>query len=366
MSGATAPRVLWWGRSDPRYSRNAVVRDAFASLGWQVHGFRPAVSALGDVEARLRGAPAADLLWVPCFRQRDLAAAHRFARARGLPLIADPLISAWDKQVGERRKLAPDSARARRLLVWERALLAGADRVVVDTHGHRDFFAATLGVDRDALFVVPVGAEERLFTPAPLPGDATGPEALFFGSFLALQGAHVIVAAAAHLTHPQLTLTLLGRGPEHARCVALAARQPRVRFEAWIDYADLPARIHRAHLLLGVFGATAKAARVIPNKVYQALASARAVVTRASTAYPGELLESASAGLTFVAPADPVALAAAIDRHFAEPSKAAAAGREARAIYERWFSAASVRDALARMLASLGLPAAGERRQRGA
>jgi glycosyltransferase involved in cell wall biosynthesis len=358
MALTTSPTVLWWGRFDRAYSRNAVVRSAFESLGWQIQEFRPLVSALGHLQASVLRTSPGSLLWVPCFRQRDIASARRFAAARRIPLVVDPLISAYDKQVGERLKFPADSPRARRLLAWERDRLGVADRVVVDTEGHREYFHEVLGVDLKNLFVIPVGAEERLFQPAPAADPSAGIEALFYGSFLPLQGADTIVRAVRHVSHPGVTFTLLGQGPERARCEALAADHPQIRFEPWLDYAALPARIHRAHLLLGVFAETAKAGRVIPNKVYQALASARPVITRGADAYPPSLLHENPPGLSFVAPGDPVALASAVDTRAAEPRQLAAAGQDARRIYERWFSAAQVRCALAGLLKSLQLHAA--------
>jgi len=346
-----------WGRGDPRYARNEVVRRAFEALGWQVRGFRPAVSALGDAEARLRRVGAADLLWVPCFRQRDVAAAARFARTTRTPLVADPLISAYDKQVGERRKHPAGGLRAERLRRWEGGLLRRADRVVADTASHARYFCEVLGVAPGRVFVVPVGADETLFRPAPLPQTGGGVEALFYGSFLALHGPEVVVAAARLAAQPRLRITLLGSGPLLARCRAAAGGEPRLRFEPWIDYAALPQRIHRAHLLLGVFGVTPKSQRVIPNKVYQALACARPVITRRAEAYPAPLLDVAQDGIRFVPPGDPPALARALDALCADPQRLAAAARAARASYERWFSARSVERSLEALLDSLGLDA---------
>jgi glycosyltransferase involved in cell wall biosynthesis len=358
--GAAAPAVLWWGRFDAGYSRNAILRQCFEALGWQVCDFRPWVSRLGDLQARLRAPAVPALVWVPCFRQRDLAAARRHARRLGVPLVADPLISAYDKQVGERGKFAAGSARALRLLGWERRLLAGADRVVADTHGHADYFAGTLAVPRDRLTVVPVGADETRFAPAPMPAIDAGVEALFYGSFLALQGPDVIVAAAARVRAPGLRITLLGHGPLQARCVALAGANPRLHFEPWVAYERLAARIHHAHILLGAFGVTDKAARVIPNKVYQSLACARPVITRAACAYPPALRAGELAGLRFIPAGDAGALAGALDAMCQDAAHLPEHGRAARTLYERWFGARCVRGALAALLSALGLPVAGD------
>jgi glycosyltransferase involved in cell wall biosynthesis len=349
--------VLWWGRFDPGYSRNRILRRLLGELGWTVRDFRPRFSAPADVEARLRSIPRPDLVWVPCFRQRDLAAASRWARRQGVPLVFDPLISAYDKQVDERGKLTPRSARAVRLLVRERALFRRADRVLADTPAHADYFADVLGVARERLAVVYVGAEEALFRPGP-PNAAQGeqpPEVLFFGSFIPLQGPQVVVEAARCYQGPPVTWTLLGRGPLHPSCEAAAAGLPNVRFEDWLPYADLPARIRLADILLGIFGTTPKAGRVIPNKVYQALACGRPVVTRLSEAYPAALAEADGTGLVWTPAGDAKALAARVARLAADPGRVRALGEAAAETSRRYFSTTVLRDQLCYALDGLSL-----------
>lgn len=369
-------RILVWGREGnygPDYPRNRVVFAAMRELGHEVDLFRPKLSLLADIEYALRKLPRPDVLWVPCFRQRDLPAAARHARREGVPLVFDPLISAWDKQVHERGKFPADGFRGRRLLAQERHLFSLADVVVADTAGHADFFHETLGVPRERLVVLPVGAEESLFPHFPYiqrPPDEPL-EAVFFGTFIGLQGVeHLVEAAglyAADPARPPVRFRLLGDGPLRPACEARAAELRRnapsldLAFEDWRPLAELPARLAQADFFLGIFGTSAKARRVIPNKVYQSLAIGRPVITAATPAFDAGLRADEEQGFFWCPPGDAAGLASAIARLVARRDALPRLAQAARETYARAFSAGVVRartaEALALALASRKNPA---------
>jgi glycosyltransferase involved in cell wall biosynthesis len=346
-------KVLWWGRFDPDYSRNRVLRAAFEHLGWEIVDYHPRLSALGGFGAEAF-VGAVDLVWVPCFRQRDILAASRWARRHGIPVVFDPLISAYDKQVFERELLSVGSFRAKRLLQRERRQFQSADLLVADTQAHADYFADEFHVPTERLHVIPVGAEEAIFRPCHrlqrVAGEAL--EVLFYGTFIDLQGPQVIVEAAQRCRDENIVWTMLGAGPLLARCQELAAqfRLDNLRFEPWVSYPDLPQRICRADILLGVFGASGKAGRVIPNKVYQSLACGRPVITRTSTAYPRSLSTSLKAGLYQVDPDSPVALADAVIQLSASTETLLACGSAARNVYDQFFSSRAIHASLRSLL----------------
>ena len=349
--------LIWWGRSDPAYSRNGIIRGHLAALDWRIIDFSPVWSSLADIEAALRRLPKPDAVWVPCFRQRDLAAARRWCNRQKVPLVFDPLISAYDKQVWERFKWHEDDPNSLRLLAWERRLFAYADLVLADTASHADYFTRTLDVSPERVRVVYVGADETLF--APTPNDATREadapfDVLFYGSFIPLHGAQAIIEAARCYQGPPVRWSLLGDGPARAECERAAAGLSNVIFEPPIPYAQLPARIHRADILLGVFGTTQKAGRVIPNKVFQALAAGRPVITHDSAAYPVEARKAEA--LAFVPPGDPQALATAVAAWASDPIRLAERNHAARDVYDTCFSSATVRQQLEAALERLNIP----------
>jgi len=112
-----------------------------------------------------------------------------------------------------------------------------------------------------------------------------------------------------------------------------------LRWIPWVDYSELPAWIRRADICLGIFGTSDKAARVIPNKVFQVLACGRPLITRISPAIQ-ELEAATQTEIYFVPPGDAFSLAAAVLRAAAPEAK-----REEGPLYSRvteWFGPRAV------------------------
>jgi len=344
-------RILWWGRGDVNYSRNGVVRSILRDMGCEIEDFRPTVSSFGDVEAYFNGMRKCDCVWVPCFRQRDVLAAARWARRKDVPLVFDPLISSWDKRVLEFRKLTTDSSASRRLLVEERRQFAAADIVIADTAEHARFFHKQLFVPKEKLHIVYVGAEENLFSPAPLHKHEGSLEVLFYGSMLPLQGPKTIVEAARIMRDVAVKWTLLGRGPLLDECKTAASELSNVIFEDQIPYSRLCNRIHAADVLLGVFGTSEKAGRVIPNKVFQSLASGRMVITRKSLAYP--LGVSKSNAITFVEAGNPHDLAEMVLRFATNRRALLECTAASRSLFDVEFSSLVIRKQLQGIIEAL-------------
>ncbi len=341
--------ILWWGRFGnygPDYPRNRTLMSCMRHLGWTIEEYRPRVSRLGHLEARLHRFEPPDLVWVPCFRQRDIRAASRWASGHGVPLVIDPLISAYDKRVNEKKKYPPESRKARRVLEWERELFSLADIVIADTRGHAEYFRDILNVDENRLLVIPVGAEESLFFPKPQEHKtrSTIPEVLFFGTFISLQGPQVITKAIDLYEGPPVKWRFLGKGPLRSACeqeinrLKASKQTLDVRFEDWIEFEQLAERIRQADILLGVFGEGEKTARVIPNKVYQGMACGKPVITSRSDVYPEALLNNPDSGITWVDANNPQQLGQAVASLAGSPEFIIQEGDRAYRSYVNYFS----------------------------
>ena len=346
-----AKKVLVWGRFDPGYSRNRVYAALFRELGWEVDCFFVKwFPKFGDVEAAVRGLgrrPLPDLVWVPVCRQRDILAACRWAHKRGVKVLFDPMISAWDKKVLEQRKWTADEPRAKKLHARETVMMNTPDMVTWDTSCHLEFCAKQFGVPREKLRVLLTGTDESVFKPVPeAPASAPGEpfKVLYHGAYLPLHGTEYIVEAARMTEKEGIRWDFLGWGAYKAETEAKAAGISNIRFLDKVPYVDVPKVITAHDVVLGVFGTTEKASRVIGNKVYECMACAHPTINEFCTGYPPEAKDCAA--IKFVPPGDAQAIADAVrayrddwanrDRYFAE----------ARAFFEKFLSMRVIKEQL--------------------
>jgi glycosyltransferase involved in cell wall biosynthesis len=284
----------------------------------------------------------ADLLVVGFNGQLDLLLARLLRRRRAV--LFAPLVTVTETLIDDRGTYRPGSMVARLLAALDRVCLRLADLVVIDTAAHRDYLCDRLGTPHERVLVQYLGAEEAFAScpagvapsvdePATVspaaPSRARPVQVLFYCTYVPLHGARVVAEALRTLSPEDgIEVTLIGSGPERAACEALVRSLPWVRMEDWVAYVGLPARIRRADVVLGIFGASVKARMVIPNKVYQAAQVGRAIVTADTPAIrevfrPGESIWA-------IAP-EPEALASALRELARDAALRARLGDAARA-----------------------------------
>ena len=220
-------------------------------------------------------------------RQRDILAACRWAHGHGVKVLFDPMISAWDKKVLEQRKWKADEPRAKRLHALEERMMNAPDFVTWDTTCHVDFCEREFHVPRAKMRALLTGTDEAVFKPVPgalpppKPGDPF--RVLYHGAYLPLHGTEYIVEAARMTQDENIQWDFLGWGAYKAETEAKAAGIRNVRFLDKVPYVKVPEVICAHDVVLGVFGTTEKASRVIGNKVYECMACARPTVNEFCT-----------------------------------------------------------------------------------
>jgi glycosyltransferase involved in cell wall biosynthesis len=347
--------VLVVGHHELDYPRNVVNQRLLRALGHELslsHSLAP--SGLREWAlfwSALKKAGDADVLFLTEGAHRHAPWIKLAARLRGKRLIFDAFTSRYNTYVEDRRVYAPRSLQALRCWLLDWVAMRSVDAAVFDTAEHRDYFAERYGLPAGA-HVIEIGADEAVFQPLPPPppkSEGGHFEVLFYGTYIPLQGIEHIIGAAERLAQQGFHFSLIGRGqtrPEIERALARAALTNVTLLEP-VPTTELAAHLARADVVLGIFGDSLKAGNVVPNTVVQAAASARAIVTRRSSAIERYFDHGRDAWL--VEPADPEALARALFELKGNRERLLQLSANSRSVFERHFS----EQALARKMAEL-------------
>ena len=146
---------------------------------------------------------------------------------------------------------------------------------------------------------------------------------------------------------------LLGWGAYKAPTEALAKGISNIRFLDKVPYADVPKVIYGADVVLGVFGTTEKASRVIGNKIFEAMGCARPVINEYCTGYPPEAKDCKA--IKFVPPGDPAAIVKAVEEYRADWANRESYNAAAYDFFRKHLSMEVVKGQLAGVLARIGL-----------
>jgi glycosyltransferase involved in cell wall biosynthesis len=363
------------------YSRNRLSAERLAASGWRIAECR--VDPRLDLRERIRGFRGLrffvrsglrqlrqwaallrrharlgpyDVLLVGYPAHADVFPAALLAALRRRPLVMDAFYGLYDTVVADRGLAREGSLLAGMVRIWEWIALRLPDRVLIDTEEQAAWLAALYALPRERVAAIPVGIDESIWRPRPLPPPGSEFRVALWATFIPLHGVEVVIRAAKLLekSAPSARLEIAGDG-QTADAVAALRDALRPRNLSWrrvllpmTEVAELAAR---AHCCLGIVGSTDKSQRVIPYKVYQALASARPVIT-ADTAASRRVLEHERSAL-LVPTGDPQALADAIARLARDPPLCQGLAEGGRRAYERHMSAAVLQERLDRVLRRL-------------
>lgn len=194
------------------------------------------------------------------------------------PIVWDAFYSQYEDYVLERKYISKFSPKAfvYWFLDWLSCCLA--DKIVLDTNEHIKYFSELFKVDKDKFFRIFVGTDDSIFYPQDKI-DHTKFIVHFHGNIIPLQGFEYILATAEILQdHKNIKFQVIGRRARIEKVIGLR-EMDNINIVDKVSYDILPKYIQYADICLGIFGQTAKTQRVIPNKVYEAAAMAKSIIT---------------------------------------------------------------------------------------
>jgi glycosyltransferase involved in cell wall biosynthesis len=212
----------------------------------------------------------------------DLPLAWIFARLSNKKLIFDSSISPYDTMfVGRTSIAARSSLKARIVKYIETQLLKLPDACIVDTKGMKQFLTNELGVSKQDISVIPLGADDTIYSPRSVRAHRTT-RVLFFGLYNEMHGIdHIMKAIKILRRESTIHFTLIGNGhlAPSMRKYAQAHILKNVTFQGVIPEKELVKQLQRSDIVLGVFSRSPLFERVIANKVFAAIACKKALIS---------------------------------------------------------------------------------------
>ena len=215
-----------------------------------------------------------------------------------------------------------------------------ADLVITDTYAHRFYLNKTYGIPLKKIIVTYPSADDEIFYPVPKKTQQDEFIVHFHGTFIPFHGVENIIYAAKLLEKYERNIIfhIVGYGQTYfsVRRLAKKLNLRNVLFFKPVAYDRLPSLIAKADICLGAFGKSPKLDRVIPQKIFNAIAMAKPVITGFSRACL-EIFENKRHCL-FVKPGDPYDLAESIEILMYDKDFAYKMGIEAYRLFKRNFT----------------------------
>lgn len=310
-------KALFFGiynKNDPVNARTRILLDGLRECGWEVEECSTPVYSLWRFwfllkEYRKVGKNYDVMLLAYAGAQTVSILAKILSKKK---IVADPIVSLYDTMVFDRKKVSRFGLKAMYYYVLDWLMCRLSDVIIMDTDANADYFRRTFKAPASKFRRLFIGTEEKIMRPAE--AEKKGDKFLvhFHGFFIPLHGVEHIVKAAKLLEGENVVFNIIGRGQTYkqVRKVSEDMSVKNVNFIEPVAYGKIPDYMRKADVVLGIFGDTGKASRVIPNKVYDAVAMGKAVLT-ADTPAVRELFSDRENCL-FCRPADPEDLAAKI------------------------------------------------------
>jgi len=345
-------KVCYFGTYNTDAARNRTIIKGLRQNGLEViecNSQRNGITKYIDLLKKhrsIKGTYDAMVVGFPGFKAVVLA---RFLTRK--PVFFDVFVSLYDSIVWDRREIKTKSLKALVYWITDWISCMSAHRILLDTNKHIEYFAETFHIPKEKFMRVFVGTDDTVFKQARRDHDMFTVH--FHGTYIPLQGIEYIVAAAKKLENEPIKFNIVGGGQTQERVWGLAKEleADNVHFLKKVPYEKLNDMLNESDIALGIFGDTQKAKRVIPNKLYEALASGIAVITGESDAAK-ELLTDRE-NVLFCKMADGNDLAEKILELKNDPKLREKIAREGRRLFEEKLTPKKVTEDLAQAIKRL-------------
>ena len=163
------------------------------------------------------------------------------------------------------------------------------DMLFLDTQAFVDWFSETHCIPTEKFRLIPIGVDERFFSPLEKKISDGTFRVIYYGSYIPNHGVEYIVQAAKLLEDDtSIHIEMIGSGPKQPEAHRLAAELQikNLNFVDWLEREELVEHIANADLVLGAFGTTRQLELTNNNKIYEGFAMRKPVISGNSPALP--------------------------------------------------------------------------------
>lgn len=206
------------------------------------------------------------------------------------PIIYDPFISSYISYVHDYQFIEKNSLYAKFYYYIDHLSFKQSDLILADTLAHAKTYSKLFSQNMNKFERLFVGTNPDLFYPMKYNGERDKFIVGFIGSYIPLHGVSVIVEAAKILKkYSEIKFELIGGTHENNLFRQISnlinkENLDNIELTTHIPLKQLPEKIAKSDIQLGIFGGTLKSKIVIPNKVYSALAMKKPIITSDSIA----------------------------------------------------------------------------------
>ncbi len=200
-------------------------------------------------------------------------------------IFFNPLVSLYDTFILDRKLFSKSSPAAKIIFFIDWLAFRLSDIIFIDTETHKIYLSQLFSIDKNKFEVIPVGAVDEFYKNIFVEKKPVF-TVLYVGKYIPLHSVETIIEAADFLKDSDILFKMVGTGQDYQKALKIVNDKNigNIEFIEWLDRESLLFEIKASHVVLGIFKKEGKALRVVPNKVYDAIAAESVVVTERSPA----------------------------------------------------------------------------------
>lgn len=197
------------------------------------------------------------------------------------PIVFDMYIATYDTMIHDRKIARAHSLKAMVYKCSDRLACKLSKKIVLETHDHIHDFAYKFHIPKDKFKRIFLAVDHTVIYPKSIESSSNDFLVHFHGEYAPFHGVKFILMAAALLKNKNIKFQIIGKGITYERDQLLARELDldNVTFYQPVPYHELADYMARADVCLGIFGDNERMLRVTTNKVIEAIAMGKPLIT---------------------------------------------------------------------------------------